>query len=74
MIANLTGQKFGRWTVIEADKTKQYYWVCSCECGTRRLMVVVYWPRPLPRAVLEFYQPSAYFLLLFKNLQFHFGP
>lgn len=38
---DLTGQRFGRWTVIEAsDKTSNdkydRYWICSCECGVVR--------------------------------------
>lgn len=34
---DLTGQKFGRWTVIERDFSKlstRVYWKCQCECGT----------------------------------------
>lgn len=31
---DLSGQKIGRWTVIEVDKTKKStYWICKCECG-----------------------------------------
>jgi len=35
---NITGQKFGKWQVIERDKDKslsknQSYWICECECG-----------------------------------------
>ena len=33
---DLTGQKFGRLTVIGLDDTKQTrktYWICECECG-----------------------------------------
>jgi len=34
---DLTGQRFGRWTVIEIDdtprKSRQCYWVCKCDCG-----------------------------------------
>lgn len=36
---DLTGQQFGRWTVIERDydiKKKNIYWKCKCECGTLR--------------------------------------
>jgi hypothetical protein len=36
---DLTGQKFGRWTVIEKTKTRGHgvvYYLCECECGTRR--------------------------------------
>ena len=35
-IHDLTGQKFGRLTVIELDnrpETRRTYWVCKCECG-----------------------------------------
>lgn len=34
---NLTGQKFGRWTVLELDTNntnKRRKWICKCECGT----------------------------------------
>lgn len=36
---DLTGQQFGRWTVLERDydiKKKNIYWKCKCECGTLR--------------------------------------
>lgn len=36
---DLTGQTFGKWTVIkcsEIKKNNQIYWVCQCECGTVR--------------------------------------
>ena len=35
---DLTGQRFGRWTVIERSKshTNEAYWVCKCDCGTIR--------------------------------------
>lgn len=36
-VHDLTGQRFGRWTVIEIDdtprKSRQCYWVCKCDCG-----------------------------------------
>lgn len=35
-VKNLIGQKFGRLTVIERDKSKKggaAYWICQCECG-----------------------------------------
>lgn len=35
----LTGQKFGRWTVIgfaHKDKHLNTYWLCRCECGEER--------------------------------------
>lgn len=43
---DLTGQKFGKWTVLTFDKEKsnklhgkdmkrrRSYWICQCECGT----------------------------------------
>jgi len=34
---DLTGEKFGRWTVLRRDtprKGKGRYWLCRCECGT----------------------------------------
>lgn len=39
-LMDLTGQKFGRLTVIERDNSKPkghgkpVYWICQCECGT----------------------------------------
>lgn len=41
---DLTGQKFGRWTVVaEAEKdpsiiSRSKRWLCQCECGTRRVV------------------------------------
>lgn len=35
-VHDLTGQKFGRLTVIgidDAKQTKQTYWICQCDCG-----------------------------------------
>lgn len=35
-VNNLTGQKFGRLTVIgldEKQQTRKTYWICQCECG-----------------------------------------
>lgn len=34
-VRDITGQKFGRLTVVSFEKTKnkQSYWLCSCECG-----------------------------------------
>ena len=29
---DLTGQKFGHWTVLEYDKDSK--WLCKCDCGT----------------------------------------
>lgn len=38
---NLTGKKFGRWTVLKLSHIKRrsgggdaIYWLCECECGT----------------------------------------
>lgn len=45
---DLTGQKFGRWTVLEKDlnyrkehnlKNQETYWKCQCECGTIKTIV-----------------------------------
>ena len=35
-LIDLTGQKFGRLTVIERDtsRTGRAYWICQCDCGT----------------------------------------
>jgi len=37
---DLTGMKFGYWTVLEKDKphegARNSYWVCKCRCGTVR--------------------------------------
>ncbi len=36
---DLTGKRFGRWTVIKRDGSNQHYsamWVCTCDCGTKR--------------------------------------
>lgn len=35
---DLTGKKFGRWTVLQFShsKNKIRYWLCECECGTVR--------------------------------------
>lgn len=36
-LIDLTGQKFGRLTVLHRDESKPkgtVYWVCQCECGT----------------------------------------
>ena len=36
-MVDLTGQKFGRWTVKERDTAQnKSYWICECECGTIR--------------------------------------
>ena len=39
---DLTGQKFGRWTVLkrgENTKSGQARWVCKCKCGTIKLVI-----------------------------------
>ena len=36
---DLTGNRFGRWTVLERDTSKNkknIYWICKCDCGTIR--------------------------------------
>lgn len=36
-LIDLTGQKFGEWTVLEKGKSDKHYntkWVCQCSCGT----------------------------------------
>lgn len=36
---DLTGQKFGKLTVIELtrkDSDGKYIWLCECECGQKR--------------------------------------
>lgn len=35
---DMTGQKFGRWTVIgfDCNKNRQTMWKCRCDCGTER--------------------------------------
>ena len=41
---DLTGKKFGRWTVLGYDHTKAYgrsyvpYWKCKCECGKIKIV------------------------------------
>jgi len=40
-IIDLTGKKFGRWTVIERvehDKKEQTKWKCICECGNEKII------------------------------------
>jgi hypothetical protein len=40
--ADLTGKKFGNWTVIskhnESSKNKHTLWLCECTCGKRNLV------------------------------------
>lgn len=34
---DLTGQRFGRWTVLsKAERRTQRYWICRCDCGNTR--------------------------------------
>ena len=37
---DLTGQRFGRWTVIEQHDKKGTHvcWLCRCDCGTERIL------------------------------------
>ena len=35
-IKDLTGMKFGRWTVIERNTNDSRYWLCECKCGTKK--------------------------------------
>ncbi len=38
-LIDLTGKRFGKWTVIERDEDvnkKNIYWKCQCDCGTIR--------------------------------------
>lgn len=38
---DLTGERFGRWTVIESagrDKNRRRRWLCKCDCGTERVI------------------------------------
>lgn len=39
-LIDLTGQKFGRLTVIERDYSKKNrtYWLCQCECGNKKVV------------------------------------
>lgn len=41
-LIDLTGQKFGRWTVIKRvqNKGKQPYWLCQCNCENHTLKEV----------------------------------
>ena len=38
MVEDLTGKKFGLWTVLYRDtekhNTRDVRWICECECGT----------------------------------------
>lgn len=44
---DLTGEKFGRWTVLSfsrmekiSPKCYRYYWKCRCQCGTEKEVLV----------------------------------
>lgn len=39
-IVDITGQKFGRWTVIKYVYTKNRiaYWLCKCSCGNEKIV------------------------------------
>ena len=40
-VKDLTGQKFGRLTVIERATDKKYsrpHWICQCECGNTKII------------------------------------
>lgn len=37
---DLTGQKFGRLTVLSRDPAQHDYWICECECGNRKSIVM----------------------------------
>lgn len=38
-VADLTGQRFGRWAVIRLfRKERKAIWLCRCECGTERTL------------------------------------
>lgn len=41
MIENFEGRKFGRWTVVGANKKSngKYYWPCMCICGVKKWVV-----------------------------------
>jgi hypothetical protein len=42
-VEDLTGQKFGRWTVIEIQRIKKnnesrVFWLCKCDCGNTKVV------------------------------------
>ena len=40
-LSDLTGQRFGRWTVIKSagrDEKGRHKWLCKCDCGTERVI------------------------------------
>lgn len=42
MNKDITGVKFGKWTVIRRNphktKTRSWHWLCRCECGSERVV------------------------------------
>jgi len=43
MVEDQTGNKFGKWTVVERaenSKNRQIRWLCRCECGTERIVKI----------------------------------
>ena len=42
-VKDLTGQRFGRWTVVSIEDKRARYgnvrWLCLCDCGTERVVV-----------------------------------
>jgi hypothetical protein len=42
-LVDITGQRFGRWTVLRRcprrDNQRHTFWVCRCDCGTEREVV-----------------------------------
>ena len=42
-LIDLTGQRFGRWTIIERSypngKSNQVMWLCKCDCGTEKIVI-----------------------------------
>jgi hypothetical protein len=40
-VKDITGQRFGRLTVLElagTDKARNYTWLCRCDCGTEKVV------------------------------------
>jgi hypothetical protein len=42
MMKDLTGERFGRWLVVEHShvKAKNHYWLCRCDCGREKAVGV----------------------------------
>lgn len=42
LVKDLTGKKFGKWTVLERwptkDKNRNMKWLCECDCGKRSVV------------------------------------